>query len=88
MDVESYNDLAGQLKKVNAGDTVEMVVYRSGEEVTLSVTLDEKPQTTETSAETETEQSETQQRPEGYIEELPDDFGSMEDFFNYYFNNR
>ena len=39
VDVESYNDLAGQLKKVNAGDTVEMVVYRSGEEVTLTVTL-------------------------------------------------
>ena len=84
VDVESYNDLAGQLKKVNAGDTVEMVVYRSGEEVTLSVTLDEKPQTTET----DSQQSETQQRPEGYIEELPDDFGSMEDFFNYYYNNR
>ena len=88
VDVANYSELANQLKKVNAGDTVEMVVYRSGEEVTLSVTLDEKPQTTETSAETETEQSETQQRPEGYIEELPDDFGSMEDFFNYYFNNR
>ena len=84
VDVESYNDLAGQLKKVNAGDTVEMVVYRSGEEVTLSVTLDEKPQTTET----DSQHSETQQRPEGYIEELPDDFGSMEAFFNYYFNNR
>ena len=82
--VESRNDLSAQLKKVNAGDTVEMVVYRSGEEVTLSVTLDEKPQTTET----DSQQSETQQRPEGYIEELPDDFGSMEDFFNYYFNNR
>ena len=88
MDVANYSELANQLKKVNAGDTVEMVVYRSGEEVTLSVTLDEKPQTTETSAETDSQQSETQQRPEGYIEELPDDFGSMEDFFNYYFNNR
>ena len=84
MDVANYSELANQLKKVNAGDTVEMVVYRSGEEVTLSVTLDEKPQTTET----DSQQSETQQRPEGYIEELPDDFGSMEDFFNYYFNNR
>ena len=84
VDVANYSELANQLKKVNAGDTVEMVVYRSGEEVTLSVTLDEKPQTTET----DSQQSETQQRPEGYIEELPDDFGSMEDFFNYYYNNR
>ena len=86
VDVESYNDLAGQLKKVNAGDTVEMVVYRSGEEVTLTVTLDEKPQTTETETETETEtqQPETQQ-PEGYVEEMPEDFGGMEDFFNYFY---
>ena len=84
VDVANDSERANQLKKVNAGDTVEMVVYRSGEEVTLSVTLDEKPQTTET----DSQQSETQQRPEGYIEELPDDFGSMEDFFNYYFNNR
>ncbi len=84
VDVESYNDLAGQLKKVNAGDTVEMVVYRSGEEVTLSVTPGREAPDTET----DSQHSETQQRPEGYIEELPDDFGSMEDFFNYYYNNR
>ena len=88
VDVESYNDLAGQLKKVNAGDTVEMVVYRSGEEVTLTVTLDEKPQTTET--ETETQQPDVQQQPntqlpDGYTGELPEDFGGMEDFFNYFY---
>src|SRR5699024_10809872 len=33
VDVETYNDLSGQLKKLEAGDTVEMVVYRNGEEI-------------------------------------------------------
>ena len=80
VDVESYNDLAGQLKKVNAGDTVEMVVYRNGDEVPLTVALDEKPQTTETT----TEDAQTQDPNQGsQMPTMPDEF---QDFWNYFGN--
>jgi len=41
--VESVNDLSRGLRQFEAGDTVEVVVYRAGAETKLSVTLDEKP---------------------------------------------
>ena len=50
-DVESVTDLTRALRKFKAGDTTEIVVFRSGAEVTLSITLDEKPNETETAAE-------------------------------------
>ena len=78
VDVETYNDLSGQLKKLEAGDIVEMVVYRKGEEITLTVTLDEKPQTTETS------DTETQSPSEGsQMPSMPDNF---EEFWKYFGN--
>ena len=43
-DVENMTDLTRALRKFKAGDTTEIVVFRSGSEVTLSITLDEKPQ--------------------------------------------
>lgn len=44
-DIENMNDLTRALRKVKAGETVSMVVYRhsQGGEVILTVTLDEKP---------------------------------------------
>ena len=80
VDVETYNDLSGQLKKLEAGDTVEMVVYRKGEEITLTVTLDEKPQTTEET----TEDAQTQDPNQGsQMPSMPDNF---EEFWNYFGN--
>ena len=80
VDVETYNDLSGQLKKLEAGDTVEMVVYRNGEEITLTVTLDEKPQTTETT----TEDTQAQDPNQGsQMPTIPDEF---QDFWNYFGN--
>ena len=80
VDVETYNDLSGQLKKLEAGDTVEMVVYRKGEEITLTVTLDEKPQTTEET----TEDAQTQDPNQGsQMPTMPDEF---QDFWNYFGN--
>jgi S1-C subfamily serine protease len=43
-DVENINDLGRALRKFDAGDKVTITVYRSGNQVQLSVTLDEKPQ--------------------------------------------
>lgn len=42
-DVKSVTDISRILRKFNAGDTTTITVYRSGREVNLSVTLDEKP---------------------------------------------
>ena len=45
--VENVTELTRALRKFKAGDTTEVVVFRSGAEVTLTITLDEKPQSTE-----------------------------------------
>ena len=47
-EVESYSDLRAALRKFKSGDTTIITVYRSGQELKLTITLDEKPQTTET----------------------------------------
>jgi putative serine protease PepD len=41
--IEGIEDLAGQVRSRHAGDTVELTVVRDGEELTLTVTLDERP---------------------------------------------
>ena len=52
--VESYSDLAAALKDYKAGDTVTLTVYRGGQTVELSVTLDEKqPEPTEETEQTD-----------------------------------
>jgi serine protease Do len=45
--VGSVNDLSRALRKFRAGDTVELTVSRGGQQVKLTVTLDEKPQQTQ-----------------------------------------
>ncbi len=61
--VENYSDLATQLNAHSAGDTVSMEVYRSGQTLTLQVTLDEKrPEEATVSPTTQTE-TQTQQSP-------------------------
>ena len=47
-EVENLTDLTRALRKFKAGDTTQIVVFRSGAEVTLQITLDEKPQDTST----------------------------------------
>ena len=41
--MDSYNSLAEELSFHRAGETVDIVVYRSGEYVTLSVTFGSAP---------------------------------------------
>ena len=67
-DVDSVNALTRALRDYEAGDEVEITVYRSGAEVELKVTLDEKPQQ---DAETVPEQTQ------------PDDDGSLFPFDGY-----
>ena len=71
--VESYTELSRALRKFEAGDTTQLTVYRSGQELTIEVTLDEKPQTTdEPAAEAVPDQS-----------QMPQD-GSFDEWFNYF----
>jgi putative serine protease PepD len=41
--IEGIEDLAGQVRSRHAGDTVELTVVRNGEELTVTVTLGERP---------------------------------------------
>ena len=54
-EVTCMNDLARALEHFNAGDTVEVIVYRAGAQLTLSITLDERPPTTNTDVPSSTE---------------------------------
>ncbi len=65
VDVADNTDLLSQLRKVKAGDTVAVKVYRAGAEVELSVTLDERPQVVEEPEQPAAQQPEPQPN-EGY----------------------
>ena len=73
-EVTSVSDLTRVLRKFNAGQTVSVVVYRSGQNKTLSVTLDEKPQQEQTSA------AAPQQTPE-QAPQMPQG-GSFDDWYD------
>ena len=45
--VESYTDLVAALKNFGAGDTTNVTVYRAGEYLEMTITFDERPQTTQ-----------------------------------------
>ena len=49
-EVENVTDLTRALRKFKSGDTTEIVVFRSGAEVKLTITLDEKPNDTDSAA--------------------------------------
>lgn len=52
-EVKSYTDLTHAIKQYSAGDTAELVIYRAGETLTLSITFDEEvPENTSGSAST------------------------------------
>jgi len=70
--VESYTDLVAALKNFSAGDTVTLTVYRGGQTVELTVTLDEKVQTQQPTVE------QRQQFTEPYYGQDP---------FSYFFGN-
>ncbi len=49
-EISSLNDLSRALEKYAPGDTVQILVYRGGGRVTLTVTLDQRPQTNNSDA--------------------------------------
>ena len=69
---EALTDLTRALRNLKGGDTVEVTVYRSGQSVKLTVTLDEKPQATE---------DEQMDAPNGQMPES----GSYEEWYDYFY---
>ena len=73
--IGSVSDLTKALRKFKAGDTTIITVFRSGQELKLPITLDEKPR------------ENTNQIPEPTGGNLPEN-GSYEDWYNYFFGNK
>ena len=61
--VDSSNDLGRALRNFKAGETILITVFRSGQELVLSVTLDEKPQEQQTAQVTPDPSSQLPQDP-------------------------
>ena len=57
--VSGVTSLTRALRYYNAGETTTITVYRNGEQLTLSITLDEKPADTQTEESTEPETTES-----------------------------
>ena len=77
-EVSTYSDLAAAMRDYRAGDTAEITIWRSGEELSFLITFDEKQPTTNT----ETKQ-ETQEPAEQPLE--PSDGYSGFNPFSYFF---
>lgn len=84
-EVSGYSDLVYALRNFSAGDTTTVSVFRSGQEMTLHITFDEKTADTVTGPVEETQPQETTggeaQQPQG---EMPES-GSYEDWYDYFY---
>ena len=81
-DVANLNDLSRALEKYKPGDTVKIVVYRGGGQMTLEVTLDERPPVNNSDAPAQT----PSQDSTGGKSAVPEN-GTLEDWWNYFFGN-
>ena len=69
-DITSMSDLSMAKKSYKAGDTVTLTVWRGGQEITLSLTFDQQPQTTGT-------EDDSSNRNQGQ----QDSYGDLYDYF-------
>lgn len=74
-EVENNAGLLSALKKVRAGDAVEIALFRAGAEVEVTVVLDEKPNQEVLDAQVAQYQKKQQEQPEDYYYQYPDGFG-------------
>ncbi len=75
-DVGSTNELTRALRRFKAGDKTTITVIRSGERITLDITLDEKPQNIDSSASTAATEPNMPQS------------GDYDEWFKYFFGNK
>jgi len=81
--VRNISELTRALRKLEAGQTTTVTVYRGGAELHLDITLDQKPQTNSQEGTQEQPQTTEPQTQQPY-EEYPD-FINPEDFFGSFF---
>lgn len=74
-EVDNISTLTRALRKFKAGDTTTITVFRSGAEVELSITLDEKPVSTETAPEVPNS------------DRMPEN-GSYDEWYDYFFGDK
>lgn len=76
-DVENNAGLLSALKRVKAGDSVEVTLFRAGAEVNVTVVLDEKPSQDVLDAQVSQYQQQQQQEQESeeYYYQFPEGFG-------------
>ena len=91
--VESYTDLAASLKKFSAGDSTTLSLYRAGAELSVEITLDEKPRDDAASQQTdstdETQQEEDQQQTPDAGQQQPGmDSEMFDQWYNYFFGQQ
>jgi len=80
-EVTGVNSLSRALRKFQAGDTTTVTVYRGGKLLVLDITLDEKPQSTASTAPDISEEEFNDALPEG------SDFWDYYEFFKDHFGN-
>ena len=76
-EIGGLNDLSRALRQFEPGETTTVTIYRSGQEITLDITLDEKPQESA---------QQTEQEPTDPQENIPSG-GMFEDWFGSFFGN-
>ena len=81
----THPELLAALRKVQAGDRVDVTVFRAGAEVELTVTLDEKPRQEEVDAMTAEQQQKQEQQPNVETQPVPVPDGQDPGTFYYQF---
>lgn len=77
IEVGSVNELTRALRRFKAGDTTTVTVIRSGQRMTMDITLDEKPRDTDTS--TNSDSNSDSNMPQN---------GEYNEWYDYFFGNR
>ena len=85
IETATHPELLAALRKVQAGDTVDLTVFRAGAEVELAVTLDEKPRQEEVDAMTDEQQQKQEQQPNVETQPVPVPDGQDPGTFYYQF---
>ena len=77
--ITSYEDLVAAKKSYSAGDTATFTIYREGSTMTVELTFDATPQTTQTAQDNAGQQQDGSNGSGGYY------YGNPWDFFNNFF---
>ena len=84
-EITTYEELVNAKNSRSAGDTMTLTIYRDGEELTLTVVLDEQVPTSNQSTDADNSQARNDQSGQNGQGGSYYGFDSPEEFFNYFF---